>query len=156
MMIGLQKFLSTVLLAVIYASATAALQQPRTSAKHTTHRIHHISRELKLKMYHPESTFETFESGLDTSNIVSAGPQDLNSTARAFVQSRLGVDANTIGYRSGYTTANEKYAYVRQHHNGIPFVNAVANVAWKDSKVVSFGSSFVKSSEWLHTFALLA
>lgn len=29
--------------------------------------------------------------------------------------------------------------------NGIPFVNAVANVAMKGGKVVAFGSSFVKT-----------
>ncbi len=31
--------------------------------------------------------------------------------------------------------------------NGIPFVNAVANLAMKGGKIVAFGSSFVKTGE---------
>lgn len=40
-----------------------------------------------------------------------------------------------------------KHAYIQQKVNGVPYANAVANVAFnKDDKVVAFGSSFVKSS----------
>ncbi|KIM37287.1 hypothetical protein M413DRAFT_276637 [Hebeloma cylindrosporum] len=139
-----KKLLSSVLLAVAYASLTSAFTNTEGST-HATHRTRHISREFKVEAYHPASTFETFEHGLDSDIVLdSRAPRNLNATALAFVQSRLGVDINSIAYRSGHTDGNQKFAYVRQSHNGIPFVNAVANVAWKDDKVVSFGSSFVK------------
>ncbi|KAF8149160.1 Fungalysin metallopeptidase-domain-containing protein [Crassisporium funariophilum] len=144
-MVAFNKILSSVLLAIAYSSVASAFQEREATVKHSTHRVRHISRELKLETFHPETTYETFATGLKLdAEITARAPRDLNSTALSFVQSRLGVDANSIGFKSGYTDRNEKYAYVKQFHNGIPFINAVANVAWKDDKVVSFGSSFVK------------
>ncbi|KAF6756916.1 Fungalysin metallopeptidase-domain-containing protein [Ephemerocybe angulata] len=52
------------------------------------------------------------------------------------------VDASVIEYQSGFSNENVRHAYVRQRHAGIPFANAVANVAFKENKIVSFGSSF--------------
>ncbi|KAF8883983.1 Fungalysin metallopeptidase-domain-containing protein [Infundibulicybe gibba] len=66
----------------------------------------------------------------------------------AFVQSRLGLDSEAVGYKGGYANGENKYAYVKQYKDGIPFANAVANVAWKNNKVVSFGSSFVKPGKY--------
>ncbi|KAF9555076.1 hypothetical protein CPC08DRAFT_147139 [Agrocybe pediades] len=144
-MLGSKKFLSAVLLAIVYASATSAFQAKEAEYSHSTHRVRHISRELKIEAYHPESSYEVFETGLDTSHLLDArAPWDLNSTALAFAQSRLGIDSKSLGFKGGYADRDEKYAYVKQFHDGIPFVNAVANIAWKNDKVVSFGSSFVK------------
>lgn len=62
------------------------------------------------------------------------------------MQNKLGLGTDSLSYRSGYSVdaSDESYAYVRQSYKGIPFLNAVANVAWKGDNVVSFGSSFVK------------
>ena len=50
--------------------------------------------------------------------------------------------------KSTAETDGAKHAYIRQRVNGVPFANAVANVAFNDEdKVVAFGSSFVKPSE---------
>lgn len=57
------KFLSSVILAVAYASVSNGLVQDRDVPNHSTHRTRHISRDLKLETYHPESTYEvTFNS----------------------------------------------------------------------------------------------
>lgn len=43
-----------------------------------------------------------------------------------------------------------KHVFIQQQMNGIPFANAVANVALNnDDKVVVFGNCFVKPSELL-------
>ncbi len=50
--------------------------------------------------------------------------------------------------RSSFTGEHASHVYVKQQTNGIPFANAVANVALnKDNKVVAFGSSFVQVSK---------
>ncbi|KAG6856156.1 hypothetical protein H0H87_007011 [Tephrocybe sp. NHM501043] len=78
-------------------------------------------------------------------NALAAPP--VNDSAIAFVQSQLGLNATQVGYRSGFTGgANQRYAYVKQYHDGVPFSNAVANIAWKSGRVVAFGSSFVNTT----------
>ncbi|RDB22678.1 Extracellular metalloproteinase 10 [Hypsizygus marmoreus] len=143
-MVSFNKFFTSVFLAIVYASVTGATPWPE-AAKHATHRTRNVGRGLKLEAYHPETTFKTFGEGLEqVSSFAATGIED---SAVSFVQSQLNIPATDIGYKSGYTTDTGKYAYVKQYHNGIPFANAVANVAWKGDKVVSFGSSFVKKSK---------
>ncbi|KAH9481998.1 Extracellular metalloproteinase MEP [Psilocybe cubensis] len=145
-MVASKRFLTSVLIAVTYSSVASAFQAKEDAFSHSTHRVRHISRELTVETYHPESSYETFTEGLAPRDyeLDARAPRDLNSTALAFVQDRLGVDASSVGFKSGYTDRREKFAWVKQYHRGIPFVNAVANVAWKDDKVVAFGNSFVK------------
>ncbi|KAG5637554.1 hypothetical protein H0H81_004185 [Sphagnurus paluster] len=144
-MVFLNRFFASVYLALIYAStANAIVQSPHQ--QQSTHRTRHIgSRGFKVEAYHPETTFQTFGTGLDQP--ASLVPQTLSEESVSFVKSRLGVDASNVSFKSGYSTPSTKVAYVKQAHNGVPFANAVANVAWKGNKVVSFGSSFVKSKK---------
>ncbi|KAK1217061.1 hypothetical protein PQX77_020290, partial [Marasmius sp. AFHP31] len=60
----------------------------------------------------------------------------------------LKIDSEKIAFKSGYTSNDGvTFGYAKQSHNGIPFVNAVANTAFKDNKVVAFGSSFVPTNK---------
>ena len=71
----------------------------------------------------------------------------IEDSALAFIVSKLGISDSDVHFRSGYSAETVKHAYVKQLHEGIPFSNAVANVAFNhDNKVVAFGSSFVKPS----------
>ncbi|KAG5653645.1 hypothetical protein H0H81_011747 [Sphagnurus paluster] len=88
---------------------------------------------------------QTFGAGLEQP--ASAAPQALSEESVSFVKSRLGVDTSKVSFKSGYSTKLNRVAYVKQVHNGVPFANAVANIAWKGNKVVSFGSSFVKTEK---------
>ncbi|KAG6899570.1 hypothetical protein C0993_009149 [Termitomyces sp. T159_Od127] len=137
---------------MFYASLVHAAPWP-VHARHATHRVRHIGRSLQVKAFHPKSTFKTFgKDGIESpvperfqNDLVSATPA-LNDSAIAFIQSHLGVNASQVGYRSGFTGVDQKFAYVKQYHEGIPFSNAVANIAWTSGKVVAFGSSFVNAN----------
>ncbi|KAF9008256.1 Fungalysin metallopeptidase-domain-containing protein [Cyathus striatus] len=138
------KFLSSVFLAIVCASSAIAAPWP-SSSKFATHRVRSVRRDLELETYHPESTYETFGvDGLDHPLSKRADPSIEESTL-AFLESYLNIDASDVKYKSGYSGEVTKQAYVKQSHNGVPFANAVANVAFnQNNKVISYGSSFVK------------
>jgi extracellular elastinolytic metalloproteinase len=68
---------------------------------------------------------------------------------KSFFADRLKVDPATVKLRSGYKTDVVEHTYISQMHDGIPFANVVANVAFGlDGRVVSFGHNFVKPSRF--------
>ncbi|ESK87636.1 putative extracellular elastinolytic metalloproteinase precursor [Moniliophthora roreri MCA 2997] len=143
-MVALNKFFSSVLLAVLYATYSNAAPWP-TSSKHGTHRVRNIGRALTVEAYHPASDYKTFGAGMELPEGLIKPSHEEQTVS--FVASQLNIDAESLGYKSGFTTDNHQVGYVKQFHNGIPFVNAVANVAFKGNKVVAFGSSFVKTDK---------
>ncbi|KAG5641142.1 hypothetical protein DXG03_005893 [Asterophora parasitica] len=143
-MVSFNKFFTSVLLAIAYASATSAFAIPSES-KHATHQTRIVGRGLKLAAFNPSSSYETFGTGVDHPLSKRAGTTRIEEATVSFVESHLKVNSTSIKYRTGYSGQAAKHAYVSQVHNGIPFANAVANIAYNhDDKVVAFGSSFVK------------
>ena len=61
-----RKFVSSVFLAVAFASSTLAIPFPSAS-KHATHRVRDITPALKLVTFHPESDFEVCGMGFKLS-----------------------------------------------------------------------------------------
>ncbi|PPQ67231.1 hypothetical protein CVT24_011550, partial [Panaeolus cyanescens] len=61
----------------------------------------------------------------------------------------LGADFETSAFRWGakHATSTGRVAYFRQAYHGIPFSNAVGNIAWSHDQVVAYGSSFVDLKE---------
>ncbi|KAG5653861.1 hypothetical protein H0H81_009940 [Sphagnurus paluster] len=142
-MASFNKFFTSVLLAIAYASATSAFAIPAEST-HATHRTRLVGRGLKLETFHPASSYQTFGAGLDHP-LSKRADTDLEGASVSFVESQLKVNSSAIKYRTGYSADAAKHAYVSQVHNGVPFANAVANIAYNHAnKVVAFGSSFVK------------
>ncbi|KAI0824948.1 Fungalysin metallopeptidase-domain-containing protein [Trametes gibbosa] len=142
-MFAFKKVFASVFLAVLCATTATAVPYPLNS-KFATHHTREISRDLKVEAYHPESSFETFGEGIEhpLSKRADASVED---SAIAFIQSRAGVDPEAVHIRSAFEGEAAHHVYVKQQLNGIPFANAVANIAFnKDNKVVAFGSSFVK------------
>ncbi|KAF9020455.1 hypothetical protein BDZ89DRAFT_958355 [Hymenopellis radicata] len=143
-MVAFNNVLSSVLLVIVYASSSIAAPWP-TDSKHTTHRVRHISRQLKLNTYHPRSTFKSFGTGVDHP-LSKRADATLGEMTTTFLATQLGVDVQKVAYRAGFAGEMASHAYLRQSHDGIPFANAVANVAMQNNKVVSYGSSFVTCS----------
>ncbi|KAJ6536427.1 Fungalysin metallopeptidase-domain-containing protein [Mycena vulgaris] len=135
-------FLATLLL--LSTSFTTAAPIITENSKRATHSRRQLRSGRTLTTYHPASTFETYGEGVDHPLRKRAGVS-LNESSVAWLQTKLGLEQDSIAWHSGFTAPKAKYAYVKQARDGIFFANAVANVAFNnDDKVVSFGSSFVK------------
>ncbi|KAK1224030.1 hypothetical protein PQX77_013091 [Marasmius sp. AFHP31] len=144
-MVAFNKFFSSVLLAVLCATYGSATPWPGSS-KHSTHRVRSLDNGLKLESFHPSPSYQTFGQGVDLSpSFVGLG---IVEQTVSFVSSQLKTDSKNIAFKSGYTSNDGiTFGYAKQSHNGIPFINAVANAAFKDNKVVAFGSSFVPTDK---------
>ncbi|KAI0742295.1 Fungalysin metallopeptidase-domain-containing protein [Daedaleopsis nitida] len=69
------------------------------------------------------------------------------NAAAAFARSRR-IDLDGIDIGSSLDGGPARHVYLRKRANGVPFANAVANVALnRYGKVVAYGSSFVKASK---------
>ncbi|KAJ8087794.1 hypothetical protein PM082_006631 [Marasmius tenuissimus] len=111
----------------------------------STHHIRNLNDGLQVISYHPTTTYQTFGEGIEPSSAsLKTRDSNIEDQVISFVASALGIDPIHVGFRSGYTTEDgTTHGYARQFHNGIPFSNAVANVAFKNNKVIAFGHSFV-------------
>jgi len=136
--------LSSILLAI--AVSQTALGAP-TEDVHRRHETRGIIAGRGLEAFHPPSTFETFGAGQVEEIITTSRAAGPGGIAKAVIAKKLNVDADTVEYKSGYDRDDITVAYAKQTLNGIPFANAVANVALKGDKVLSFGSSFVKPTK---------
>ncbi|KAJ3541961.1 hypothetical protein NMY22_g3694 [Coprinellus aureogranulatus] len=114
---------------------------------HSTRGVHSVGRRgLEVESYHPEPAFETFGSAGRKLTKRSSTGASLEARALAFFEERMNVTRTGLEYRSGFSQDGVEHAYLVQVYDGIPFINAVANVAFKDgdNSVLSFGSSLVK------------
>ncbi|CAE7145092.1 unnamed protein product [Rhizoctonia solani] len=135
--------LATIALMIVSGAIAAPWD---TTSRHMTHRTRAVGpQKAQFQSYHPPSTFETFGEGTDHP-LAKRGDASSVDAAKAFLQSKLGVSADSISYKSSSNSDIVEYQYFRQQLNGIPVANAVANVALKNNKVVSYGASFVKAT----------
>ena len=128
------KSFASVYLAVVYASLTSAVPSPLSTDNSThregtsavTSRSRVITHPRLLRYVHrfPIAPLSKAHAaggvglwrGLPRPSSFVASASSLNDTAIAFVQGRFGVDPSTVGCKSGYTAAAEKFAYIRQTH----------------------------------------
>ncbi|KAG6873511.1 hypothetical protein C0995_014779 [Termitomyces sp. Mi166 len=156
-------YLKTLLVSLYLISRRALASNAQH--QYSTHRLLNVSSTgLKVEIFHPETTYEVrtflvvhdqcpinpldkiFGTGLEQQPAFVHS--SLRESAIETVASLLGVANRRVVYKNGFGTETAKVAYLNQAHAGIPFSNAVANVVWRDGKVVAIGSSFV-STGWL-------
>ncbi|KAF8156585.1 Fungalysin metallopeptidase-domain-containing protein [Crassisporium funariophilum] len=138
-MVSFLRLRSFALLATLHASFCYAF-----SPNHATRRSITLGSGLEIEAYHPPSSFETFGAGIDHP-LSKRSKFNLSDAAISFAGSHLLMDTSTISFKSGVSGDVAQHAFLTQTHSGIPFANAVANVAFNvKDQVVSFGSSFVK------------
>ncbi|KAH7332997.1 Fungalysin metallopeptidase-domain-containing protein [Rhizoctonia solani] len=134
---------------LISSSAIAAPWNP--VVRHTTHHSRSVGPNgVTASVYQPESTFETYGvNGIEHPLAKRATKASPEEAAKSFLESKLGVSADGLVRRTGHKDNRTKVSneYFRQQLNGIQVANAVANVAVKDDKVLSFGASFIKPSQ---------
>ncbi|KAG7094656.1 hypothetical protein E1B28_005479 [Marasmius oreades] len=139
------RLFSSVLLAILYASYSNAAARP-SDATYSTHYTRDIGNGVKLQIFHPPSNYNTYGEGLDVPSSFFDAP--IEEKTVSFVSSKLNVDSGKVSFKSGYTSDNgESFGYAQQVHDGVPIANAVANVAFKNNKVVAFGQSFIDTSK---------
>ncbi|CAE6515981.1 unnamed protein product [Rhizoctonia solani] len=127
---------------LIASGVIAAPWDSNTGIRRHTHRARGVGPTgVNLVSYHPPSTFEGY--GVDGADFPTSGasPEEL---AKSFLAQELGVTPDSLTRHSGYTSDVASYEYFSQTINGLRVSNAVANVAIKDGKVVSYGASFVE------------
>ncbi|KAF7311394.1 Extracellular metalloproteinase mep [Mycena kentingensis (nom. inval.)] len=141
-MVAFTKMFKSLFTAVLLATSTSALTVP-VNSKHATHRVRELANGLKLETFHPESTYETFGTGVD--HPLRKRGASLKEAAESFVASHLKIAESDVVQFSGFAGEVSSHAYLKQVINGIPVANAVSNVAFNaDDLVVAVGSSFVK------------
>ncbi|QRW24504.1 extracellular metalloproteinase MEP [Rhizoctonia solani] len=114
--------------------------------RRTTHAVRSVGpRGTLFHSYHPEPRFETYGVHGVAHPLAKRGlPSTHEEAARAFLSEKMGCEADTLARKSGHYFGSTAHEYFRQSFNNIPVANAVANVALKGDRVVSFGTSFVK------------
>ncbi|KAG7086208.1 hypothetical protein E1B28_002172 [Marasmius oreades] len=142
-MVSFKVATSYALFSVLYTSHANAISWATTS-KHATHRSILIGRDLKVEAFHPPSNYKTFGTGLELPMALHA--DSIKDQSIKSVSSQLKIDPSELVFTSGYGNDIGRVGYVKQMHEGVPFVNAVANVAFKDNKLVAFGQSFVDTN----------
>ncbi|KAF9456503.1 Fungalysin metallopeptidase-domain-containing protein [Collybia nuda] len=141
-MVSFNRFLTPAFLAVVYGSAALALVSA-PGLKHSTHRVRDLANGLQIITFHPESSYETFGQGIEHPLTDTFGSTIEDSTV-SFLTSHLKINSSSFKFRAGFAGDAATHAYVSQIHDGIPFANAVANVAFNHrNKVAAFGSSFI-------------
>ncbi|CAE6339071.1 unnamed protein product [Rhizoctonia solani] len=135
------------LAAVALLIAQGAIAAPwDASVRQTTHRVRSVgTKGAQFQSYHPEPVFETYGVDGVVHPLAKRGlPATNEEAAKAFLEEKLGVKSDAFVRKSGHSSDVVSNEYFKQRINNIPVANAVANVALKGEKVVSFGASFVK------------
>ncbi|CCO35464.1 Extracellular metalloproteinase MEP [Rhizoctonia solani AG-1 IB] len=136
--------LAAVALMTVSGTVAAPWYHPLETSS-TTHYTRALGpNNIKVHSFHPPSTFKTYgTTGVNHPLSKRDIKASSSETAKSFLESETGIHSDEIVHRTGHSSDAK---IIDEHHqNGIKVANAVANVALKDNKVISYGVNFVKS-----------
>ncbi|KXN84342.1 hypothetical protein AN958_12696 [Leucoagaricus sp. SymC.cos] len=103
--------------------------------RHAT-RGRHLERcGMKIQPYFPKSHYQTYDASTVSHHSRSL-KRELHEDALDFVRT-------TMRFSEGYDGEHGSFAHIKLYHNGLPFVNSVANAAYYGERLVSFGHSLI-------------
>ncbi|KAF8886771.1 Fungalysin metallopeptidase-domain-containing protein [Infundibulicybe gibba] len=146
------KFLGPILLAITCQLVSGGAYQnsvssesPISSSKYATgnpsHLMSHRSRDL-THVFQPPTIFLTLTN---QKPFLAPGPTTIEAATAMIMDfaSKLVYGAD-VQLESEVLEKPRQFRYLKQRHEDVPFVNAVANYAYYKGRLVAFGSSFVR------------
>ncbi|CAE7206226.1 unnamed protein product [Rhizoctonia solani] len=141
-MVFLSRFAGVVLL-ISSGVIAAPWNAGKNAATHHTRALG--PNKIKVDSYHPESIFKTYGAEGIEHPLSKRGIQCSSSeAATSFLVSETSIQPDQVVHRTGHIMDGISNEFFHQNLNGIRVANAVANVALKDNKVISYGVNFVK------------
>lgn len=131
----------------IYLFGTATAADAHRQGQHRRLSRNHILRtreEIVRSSNHPPAVYRTFGKGT-TSPLKKRGT--LEQAATAFIESELGLSSDGYRVRASASTTTGGNVWVQRVVNGVPVINAVANVGLNtDKDIIAFGANFDPSA----------
>ncbi|KAH7100182.1 Fungalysin metallopeptidase-domain-containing protein [Auriculariales sp. MPI-PUGE-AT-0066] len=144
--------LRAIVLLLATLQLTAAFPATPSYKRHSTHRTRAINGQ-KITSFHPTSTFEVYERGLERRSLSSSNKSpSFRDAGFDFVHNKLGFadddEDDQMEVSSEYEGPAANHVWFRQKYRGIPVANTLANVALNSNgDVLSYSSNFVKAKK---------
>lgn len=86
---------------------------------------------------------------------MSFNEKSLEDVSITFTSTEAGIHSEDIVFHRGFKSPSTgvEHAYLKQQHLGIPILNTSANIALKEDKVLTFGSSFIDTKSGMFLIA---
>jgi extracellular elastinolytic metalloproteinase len=104
---------SRLALAAASFAAVAAAPWDRSS-KYSTHRTRIVSRDFHVESYHPENIYKTYGDGIETPLKKRGQSGSIEESASSFIESQLGIGAESFKVRSSTSTDIGGHVYFQQ------------------------------------------
>jgi extracellular elastinolytic metalloproteinase len=102
-------------LAFAAASVVAVSSAPwDPSSRYSTHHTRVVSHDLQVESYHPENIYKTYGDGIESPLKKRGQPGSIEDSASSFIESELGIGAESFKVRSSTSTDIGGHVYFQR------------------------------------------